>query len=235
MAELDVFPVYNPVTEEIMGHKSRDLVHTDGDWHRGIQANIVRSNQQQTFDILLQERSGIVDIGRCKLDQSLATQMLDGDHGNENEAIRRGLLTELGITACRATRLPLNLRIVKTYKEQPEVLNRELVSLYLVSVDDESQIMAVSPKIAGLRWMEWHRFLGLIHNKPDTFTKTGQFYFSDEVLLPFIEEATYAFLGHKELPPAPSSAILHIDRYEAGERTLRGNVDDIIMQSGEAA
>ncbi|GGN08361.1 hypothetical protein [Streptomyces fuscichromogenes] len=75
----DVFPVFDPVTAECTGHKERDRVHAEGDWHRGVHANVVRPNSLGTFDILVQRRSGHVDLAGGQYDQSLATQMTDQD------------------------------------------------------------------------------------------------------------------------------------------------------------
>lgn len=230
----DIFPVFDPVTEEFLCHKPRELVHTEGDWHRGVQANIIRPNDKGTFDVLLQERSGVVDIGRHKYDQSLATQMLAADVLDRDSALDRGLLCELGVTDYSAHRLPLSLRIVKTYPEHPGTLNRELIDLYIVRVPKE-QITAITPKVKRLKWMEWSELLAFFSAHPHRFTKTGQFYFSDETLLPLIETSSYAFLYGAPQQTHTTPAILRVDRWPKQPRTYRGELGKILAESGEVS
>lgn len=229
----DIFPVFDPITEEFLYYKPRRLVHTEGDWHRGVQANIIRPNWQGTFDILVQERSGVVDIGTSKFDQSLATQMLQEDGCNEDVALRRGLWAELGIEKFQARKIPANLRIVKTYKEHPGTLNRELINLYIVTVKAGEDILTTSPKIANLHWMEWREFLEFFRRNPRRFTKTGQFYFSDEQLLPLIETESYAMIKGERAPASHAPSIVHSNRFQAPSRTFSGPITEGLRQSGE--
>ena len=227
------FPVFHPVTENLIGYKPRELVHVDGDWHRGVQAHIVRPNTRGTFDILVQRRSNIVDIGAYKYDQSLATQMIDRDNLTISASLRRGLEDELGIVDYTATELPLTLRIVKTYEEHAGTLNRELISLYIVQVPDDKKILRKSPKIKELVWMEWYDFIRFFNTNPEQFTKTSQFYCSDELLLPYIESASLSVIYHNPLPAPPSDAILQVNRWMQPRQTFRGNLSTILTKSGE--
>lgn len=229
----DIFPVFDPITEEFLYHKKRTLVHVDGDWHKGIQANIIRPNRQGTFDILLQKRSAVVDISPHKYDQSLATQMLDLDNKDESIALQRGLHSELNIERYDARRLDATLRIVKTYQNQPQLLNRELISLWIVQVEADKDIIPASPKIGLLEWVEWHDCLKMLNNSPDSFTKTGKFYFTDATFAPYIEQASYALLRKETVPDPPATAILHIDKWKTGQITYRGNLESILVESGE--
>ncbi len=239
-SQQDLFPIFDPVNEDYLQYsKHRALVHRDGDWHRGIQANVVRPNEQGSFDILLQKRSGIVDISGGKYDQSLATQMLDADALAPANALRRGLATELGVTKYKSLKLFDRLKIIKTYKEQPNVLNRELLSLYLVKAEDESQIKVNSPKIADLAWVPWSSFLHFFAEMPNGFTKTSQFYFSDEFLSPELEVASNKFIyngGSYELAES-DQVIVHINRHSESPQTLYGSVNNVrsmLEEVGEA-
>lgn len=84
---IQIFPVFDPVTEVCSGFKLRTKVHKEGDWHRGLQVHIVRIHPKNihTFQILVQKRSKKVDINAGKLDQSLATQMIDRDNIDEKK------------------------------------------------------------------------------------------------------------------------------------------------------
>lgn len=224
----DIFPVFDPITEDFLFYKPRDLVHTEGDWHRGVQANIIRKNDIGTFDILLQERSNLVDIAAHAFDQSLATQMIDKDNLDEDLALARGLRGELNIVDYSALKLDKKLRIVKTYEKQPTMHNRELISLYAVLVDKKLEIQAVSPKVERVFWMEWSDFLRFFQSKKLDFTKTAQFYFSNPTLLHGITAISYELLRETS-----EESIIHIDRVGAETRTYEGDVAKCLRESGE--
>ena len=232
-----IFPIFNPVTKELTGYKERNLVHVSGDWHKGIQANILRKNSKGSFDILIQERSKVVDIGTCKFDQSLATQMLDLDELDENKSLQRGLISELGIRNYKSVRLDRDMRIVKTYKEHPNTLNRELISLFLVEIGRNEPIIATA-KITQLFWMEWFDFLKFFASKTESFTKTAQFYFGEPDLLHQIEHESFKMLSFisKNAPeelsvkPAP---LVRIDRWPHKPKTYFYDIPKSLSKAGE--
>ncbi|MFD9904129.1 hypothetical protein [Streptomyces sp. NPDC059063] len=234
-AHHEIFPVFDPVTGEAVGRKARHLVHTEGDWHRGVHANIVRPNALGTFDILIQQRAGGVDLAGGKWDQSLATQMTEQDGLDEEKTLRRGLLCELDVTPVRLERLARELRIVKTYEEHPGALNRELITLFGVVADREGDgLRPVSPKVARIEWLEWSDFLRRFRERPDAFTKTSAFYFSDPVLLHEMTLMSYRLTRPDALLHGDTDGgILHIDRAGASPRTYRGSLDDCLARAGE--
>lgn len=188
-----LFPIFHPMTEEFIGYEERDLVHTKGSWHKGVQANIIRPNEKGSFDILLQLRSEVVDIGKNKYDQSLATQMIKEDNLSEEAALKRGLEQELGILKYRSISMPAKIRIIKQYKEQPEVDNREFVSLYIVVASQKPQKR--TKKIKELFWIEWQQFKTFFNQNCNNFTKTGQLYFSTPTIIEEMEKMSYAIIN----------------------------------------
>lgn len=192
-----IFPLFDPITEEHIGYKPRWEVHEDGDWHKGLQVHIIRVHPEDpnTFQILVQRRSETVDINKGKIDQSLATQMLDKDQLDEGVTLRRGLETELAVTSYRSMRVDVGgLRIVKIYKEYPTKYNRELVALHLVVVDDETQIQTVSDKVSDIYWMDWDDFVTATQEHEEDFTKTPQLYIKHDDLRTYIEDLSYQLL-----------------------------------------
>lgn len=226
----DIFPIFNPITEACIGHKPRHVVHVEGDWHRGVQANVVRLNSRGSFDILLQQRSGLVDIGGHKYDQSLATQMIASDLLDERAALRRGLQTELQISSYESTRVPARMRIIKTYAEQPDALNRELITLYIVRVPVTADIAGANPKITRLFWLDWDDFTTFFRKYRTQFTKTAQFYFSEPYLWDYIKTASLGLLKYGDsfaLPPI-EPPFLHINRHNRAPITYRGDIQKIL-------
>lgn len=205
-----MFPVFDPITEEFLYFKDRNRVHIDGDWHRGVQANIIRKNKRGTFDILVQKRSNAVDIGKQKYDQSLATQMIDTDGFNELTTLQRGLTEELSISSFKAKKVKTNIRIIKTYEEQHEKLNRELLSLYIVVLENPKELSINSPKVSSLEWMEWHTFLKFFQMNITHFTKTGRFYFETDEICNRIENVSYD--------------LLFKDRDDSSKRSISGKI-----------
>ncbi len=209
------FPVFDPLTEDFIRYEERVRVHTTGDWHRGVQAHVVRPNNIGTFDILVQMRSEVVDIGKQKYDQSLATQMLREDGLSELAALYRGLSSELGIKYFTYERFQAQMRIIKTYEEEIEARNRELISLYFVHVENGAQIGVLSSKTQQLLWVDWDSLLTFFETDPTQFTKTAQFYLGNPELRRNVAAATYQFLGIAN-PEQPDSDLadkvfLHVD------------------------
>jgi hypothetical protein len=229
----DVFPVFDPVTGEFLFHKERDLVHADGDWHRGVHANIVRPNALGTFDILIQQRARGVDLGGGKFDQSLASQMIDEDGLDVGKTLQRGLLGELAVRPVRLEQLERDLRIIKSYAEHPGALNRELITLFCVVADsDGDDLTPVSPKVERVLWLEWSEFLRFFRARRHEFTKTSRFYFDDPVLL---HEMTLMSL--RLISPGtsddPSTGILRLDHAGRAPLTLRGPLAECLKTASE--
>ena len=194
-----LMPLFDPVSEACLGFKQRADIHRDGDWHRGVQAFVVR-RAGASFDVLVQKRSAAVDIGGQKYDQSLATQMTADDGLSEEETLRRGLKEELGITDYRCIRVPATLRIVKTYEDDVGAYNRELISLFIVESAEPLRLAASCPKITELQWMPWKSFLSFFHRQRDRFTKTGQFYLAEQRLRHLAAEQSRFLLGIRYHP-----------------------------------
>ena len=192
------FPIFDPITLVHTANFPRDVVHHRGYWHKGIQANLIRKNSQGTFDIFVQIRSDMVDIGKCKFDQSLATQMIGKDNLDEETCLRRGLEEELSITQCTYVHLPLHLRVMKQYAEYPDVINREIISLYLVQ-SNQSPNYARCKRIKKGYWQEWKSFVNAVQKTKNKFTKTVQMYILFEEIRNYIEENSYSFLSDNKL------------------------------------
>lgn len=193
----NLFPIFNPINNKFINYKDRFYVHKDGDWHMAVQANIIRKNKNGTYDILIQERSSKVDISFNKLDQSLATQMCLFDSFSPELTLKRGLLSELGITNYEFKRFPNNMYIVKTYQNQKEIINRELLYLYIVKID-KSNIKPITSKIKKIFWMEWKDFIIFFNKNKERFTKTSQFYFSNKRILKNIEKLQDSFFDFRK-------------------------------------
>lgn len=159
--------------------------------------------------------------------------MTDQDGLDTEKALRRGLLGELGITPVRLER---ELRTVKTYREHPGALNRELITLFGVVADRSGDnLELVSSKVARVEWLEWSRFLHRFKERPGDFTKTSAFYFSDPVLLHETTLMSYRLTRPQALlHDDADGCILHVDRTGTPARTLRGPVADCLQQAGEA-
>ncbi len=211
---MQLMPIFDPVSEAFLGCKPRADIHRDGDWHRGVQAFVVRPNAHGSFDTLVQMRSDRVDIGRRKYDQSLATQMTMEDCLDEDATLRRGLREELNITKYASIHVPVTLRIVKTYEDDAGMVNRELISLHIVATSQTPSIPAGCHKIAHFEWMEWEKFLAFFDAQPRSFTKTGQFYLAADNLRRLAERYARTLLdlpsaGLAYVPAAPLMCIHH--------------------------
>lgn len=188
-----IFPIIDPETNKIIGKKSRLKVHVDGDWHWGIQANIIRFKNHKP-EILVQERSELVDISSRKLDQSLATQMLVEDKGDRLKTLIRGLNEELGISLNLDRDMhkiielgqPGSFRISKTYKENSDLYNKEVSSLFFIFTD-QIEISPRSPRVKKTYWLPIDDFEDLISINPNKFTKTARSYFINEDLYQYIQ------------------------------------------------
>jgi isopentenyldiphosphate isomerase len=226
--DLTLFPTFNPLTGAFLFNKERFLVHREGDWHTAIQANIIKPNHHGSYDILVQERSASVDIGGNKYDQSLATQMCSIDNFSTDATLKRGLLSELGIDNYESTKIPHNMYIVKTYSDQPEILNRELLNLYIVKLNQDQLVSPTTSKIKNLYWMEWNEFLNFFDINKEKFTKTGYFYFSDKKILNIINIIQNDFLNHFSIQSrVEDCSFFHINKSNEKELTYYINNSEL--------
>lgn len=190
-----IFPIIDPKTLKIIGQKPRYGVHVDGDWHWGIQANIIDISDKENPKMLVQERSQFVDISPLKLDQSLATQMLIEDRGSRVDALKRGLAEELGLNLDKDIRKVIeigehgSLRILKTYPENPDLYNRELTTLFLLFIDGGLDIRPQSPRVNRLHRIPIEDLRDLIYKYPKKFTKTIRYYFVNTELFDISSQA----------------------------------------------
>lgn len=224
---LNLFPIFNPITNQFIDYKDRYHVHRNGDWHVGIQANIIIKNSD-TFNILVQERSSEVDIGLNKFDQSLATQMCILDNFSPEQALKRGLLFELGITKYEYKKIPNKLFIIKKYYSQREMFNREMLHMFIVKIEDTSQINISTTKIKNLYWMEWKDFLNFFYKNKNKFTKTSQFYFSNKKILKNIK-IIQEDLANSSTPRVLDNSydIIHIDKSNREKKSYLFNKDKL--------
>jgi isopentenyldiphosphate isomerase len=208
-----MLPVFNPQSGKFLFHEKRHLVHTQGHWHKGIQANVIRE-EGNSFEILMQVRSDTVDIGKKKFDQSLATQMTIEDILSEENALHRGLQEELGISSYKKrVKMQGNIRIIKTYEDDWSKFNCEMLSLYILEVAPDALIKAHSPKIQSLEWVAWKDFLKRIDTNPTLFTKTAQFYFRTKEIRKEIELLSMQLIQEKltgKISRLKNKSYLHI-------------------------
>lgn len=149
--------------------KARSLVHTDGDWHKGIQLNIIWCDE-----ILLQMRSDCVDIAKNLMDQSLATQLLVEDEEDEYKALTRGLQEELGVTPDldEIKMVASNWKIIKSYEYDSNLHNREFVTLFEWRLKEKRIFKPNSAKVKQLIWMQLDEVKRMAQRDPSMFTKT---------------------------------------------------------------
>lgn len=204
----DLFPIFDVGLRQHIGYRRRAEVHAQGLWHQGVQAYVVRETESGKLQVLVQQRSDAdaVDISKSKYDQSLATQMIKQDGLNIETTLKRGMKTELNVDEKDMQFIQVGqagwLRVLKKYEEQPDVDNRELISLFLVKVRPEA-LRAASPKVNSLQWMDWDDYVRRVHEQPERFTKTARFYVVDPVIRQETEKAMRAFLRGEPLEPFP--------------------------------
>lgn len=211
------FPVFDPISQKFISYMPRLTVHQEGNWHKGLQANIIRKSEsgKYGFDILLQRRSNLVDLSQNKLDQSLATQLTKEDQLDSIRALERGLKEELGLLAKDyvVSKVPTpKIRIIKTYIDQPKMLNRELIALYAVLLNENVGPILKSEKVSELIWIPWDIFIEAPNNFFNSFTKTAQFYFKNSLILDSFLNTAKVLIENKKNKPEDlfqSEWILH--------------------------
>ena len=175
----DLIPVVDAAIGHLIGYKDRRTVHSEGDFHIGIQAYVVRINEQGQTEVLVQKRSGIVDISKGQFDQSLATQILAKDGGALRGALIRGLREELEVREDEIEIAPCGLqaelKVYKKYSDDPDLYNREFICLNFVRVK-RKDIQSKNPKVDHLLWMTWSDYISHMRAHPENFTKTAWFY-----------------------------------------------------------
>jgi nicotinic acid mononucleotide adenylyltransferase/isopentenyldiphosphate isomerase len=208
MRDGEAIPVVDHAIGHFISYKSREVVHTEGDFHLGVQAYIVRKDEAGQLVVLVQTRSHTVDISKGRNDQSLATQLLAKDKGDLSTALKRGLMEELSISEDEiefaSIGAPAEFRIHKKYEEDPLMYNREFIYLYFVKVN-RADIRSNNPKVAGLEWMEWSAFVQKLKNSPADFAKTARFYVMNPKILEETERVLQNFIDGHDLSDVNSN------------------------------
>lgn len=151
-----------------VGFAERDIIHHNGSWHRGAQLNIICGDK-----LLIQQRSGTVDIAKGLFDQSLATQLTVDDSENELRALHRGLEEELGLRELNGiSRIAGPIKIVKRYKYDKSLFNNEFISLYEVKISEQLTITPASRKVNSVEWVPLNIIKLMATQHPERFTKT---------------------------------------------------------------
>lgn len=134
-----------------IGSSSREEVHSQGLWHKGVQLNILFGDE-----ILLQTRSSHVDISKGLIDQTIAVQMLEVDNEDEISALRRGAFEELAIELeiNKIISKSRNIKISKTYVEDSMLINNEFVSLYEYNIETKNLIIDPCIKLRNFFWQK---------------------------------------------------------------------------------
>lgn len=175
--------------------KNRADVHTQGDFHLGIQAYVF-TKQAGRVKVLVTRRSEHVDIAAGKLDQ-VAIQMIAEDEDSTERAFMRGLCAEIGLQPNTYTHVAwhnIELKVVKKYAECADLYNREYVKLFFVFVPNDIavQLKICSPKLTDLQWWDFEDYADTLRTSPQAFTKTAQLYVLCEELL----NSTRAVIEH---------------------------------------
>jgi len=183
--------------------KNRAEVHTQGDYHLGLQAYVF-TRQAGKVRLLVTRRSQHVDIAAGKLDQ-VAIQMIAEDEASIDRALARGLQTEIGLQPNTYTQIAwhdIELKVVKKYAECADLYNREYVKLFFVYVPDEiaSQLQTCSPKLTDLQWWDFEDYAHALRAAPQAFTKTAQLYVLCEELLNTTRVVIAYLAQHGTLP-----------------------------------
>lgn len=198
------FFILNPDTALIIGEKKRNSVHREGDWHQATNAFIVRQSADSSVEILVQERSKYVDIGKEKLDQSLATQLIIEDKNSPKRAILRGLKEELGIEKTDIARIEQfnakgSFKIAKSYLYNKDLWNREIVTTFVVVLKNSKDLFTRSIKVRDVNWINWHQFCDLVQIEPNKFTKTARMFCIHEKMIGELENFFQKVLNNKSI------------------------------------
>lgn len=156
-------------SQKRIGSSSREHVHTQGLWHKGVQLNILYQDE-----ILLQTRSSQVDISKGLIDQTIAVQMLEIDNEDEISALKRGAFEELAIEL-EINKMVLkskNVRISKTYVEDSTLINNEFVSLYEYHVETKNFIIEPCVKLKDFFWEKIDKVKNDSIQRPSKYTQT---------------------------------------------------------------
>lgn len=162
-----LFYIYNNKGNKI-GIKDRYSVHQNGDWHRGVQLNLICGDL-----LLMQQRSNEVDIAKGLFDQTLATQLIVEDNENDFKALSRGLREEIGIdiNTLSVKHIAGPRKIIKRYEYDEALYNREFVSLYQAYFPIQD-LKPVNPKVRNLFWKPIGEVKKDAINNPKKYTKT---------------------------------------------------------------
>jgi isopentenyldiphosphate isomerase len=180
-----MFEVIDPNTLEVIDIKPRKDIHRNGDWHRAVNAFIFRLVDDEV-EVLIQQRSLLVDIAQEKMDQSLATQLILTDQRDTDAALFRGMKEELGVVSKDVLRYsvllrPDSIRLSKQYKDNDDIYNREIVTSYFILLKENYSLpVQTCHRVKNLQWMKWNELSTLVHLNPHIFTKTIRPFFISE-------------------------------------------------------
>jgi hypothetical protein len=178
-----ILPVVDPQTGKVISKAKRSDVHTKGLWHKALNAFIVRV-RNGIVELLVQERSGLVDIAQHSYDQSLATQLLLEDADDYTAALARGLKEELNVDLGKVAKYIQfnregNIRISKRYNYNSSLWNREIITSYFILLDSKVNLQ-LSSKTSSVKWVGVEDFINLMQINPSGFTKTPRIFYSSE-------------------------------------------------------
>lgn len=196
ISKLDVVPF----TEDVSTRGMRSSIHQNGWWHCGILTNLLRVGSLGQLQILVQKRSGQVDIAKQKYDQSLASQMLYKDK-NPLESFFRGIKEELGIDPSEIEYcefLPHSkFYIVKKYEENKNILNRERIFLYVATLKMKRKLHLNCNRVSKIEWIDWVDFATDVEKNPYRYTKTARFFLKNKHLKNDLERFMTNFIKGK--------------------------------------
>ena len=182
----------DPNNKKVAGVMDRKLIHTSGAWHMAVHGNIIRLKNGE-LQILVQKRSGVVDIAKNFHDQSIAIQAISGER-DLDEILLRGLNEELGLKKGDVDFVQFNkngiLKVEKEYEYDNTLKNNEIIHLYIIKTKANPKL--ASKRVRSIKWLNWDKFVDLTH-KPGC-TKSVRMYTWNNQIRVELERAMVQFL-----------------------------------------
>jgi 8-oxo-dGTP pyrophosphatase MutT (NUDIX family) len=202
--------VYDLVTKQPIGEEKRHIVHTSGLWHMSTVAYFLLKDPKDTIRVLVQKRSGDVDISKGLFDQSLATQRRDFDRNPEESLIRRSK-EEYGLDL---SSFPLKQYFLNTdltiSKFSPGEKNCEILNFFFAHTPEE-EIQSKNlhaDYISDAFWINWSEMIRQIRTEPLIYTRTARLFCLNDEIVKYIEDSIQSFLfGKPMITEFPASAI----------------------------
>jgi isopentenyldiphosphate isomerase len=116
-------------TGRVIGPRSRDDVHREGDWHQVVHCMVVRSDPPAR--VVLQLRTTTTSTYPGRLDLTVTGHMQAGE--SPSEGMLREIAEEIGVEVEAAQLAPLGRRLLAD--DHGAIRNREVMHVYLL-VDD---------------------------------------------------------------------------------------------------